>query len=97
MKFIDSGEGKVPLLSALAILAISLTVNLPGLAISPVLGKLKEFFHSIECIVIMIIEEERRHGLDITAGSGAHHRSLWLSLGVVEIIGVEAVGAGCVV
>lgn len=46
MKFIDSGEGKVPLISALAILAISLTVNLPGLAISPVLGKLKEVFHS---------------------------------------------------
>lgn len=46
MKLIDSGEGKVPLVSALAILAISLTVNLPGLAISPVLGKLKEVFHS---------------------------------------------------
>lgn len=46
MKFIDSGEGKVPLISAVAILAISLTVNLPGLAISPVLGKLKEVFHS---------------------------------------------------
>ncbi|MCH5239934.1 MAG: MFS transporter [Muribaculaceae bacterium] len=46
MKFIDSGEGKVPLLSALAILAISLTVNLPGLAISPVLGRLKDVFHS---------------------------------------------------
>lgn len=46
MKFVDSGEGKVPLLSAIAILAISLTVNLPGLAISPVLGKLKEVFHS---------------------------------------------------
>lgn len=46
MKFIDSGEGKVPLLSAIAILAISLTVNLPGLAISPVLGRIKEVFHS---------------------------------------------------
>lgn len=46
MKYIDSGEGKVPLISAIAILAISLTVNLPGLAISPVLGKLKEVFHS---------------------------------------------------
>ena len=46
MKLIDSGEGKVPLISAIAILAISLTVNLPGLAISPVLGKLKEVFHS---------------------------------------------------
>lgn len=46
MKLIDSGEGKVPLISAVAILAISLTVNLPGLAISPVLGKIKEVFHS---------------------------------------------------
>lgn len=46
MKLIDSGEGKVPLISAIAILAISLTVNLPGLAISPVLGKLKDVFHS---------------------------------------------------
>lgn len=46
MKYIDSGEGKVPLLSAIAILAISLTVNLPGLAISPVLGRIKEVFHS---------------------------------------------------
>ena len=46
MKFIDSGEGKVPLLSAIAILAISLTVNLPGLAISPVLGEIKKVMHS---------------------------------------------------
>lgn len=46
MKLIESGEGKVPLLSAIAILAISLTVNLPGLAISPVLGRIKEVFHS---------------------------------------------------
>ena len=47
MKFIDSGEGKIPMLSVLAILAISLIVNLPGLAISPVLGKIKaEFPHS---------------------------------------------------
>lgn len=46
MKFVNSGEGKVPLLSAVAILAISLTVNLPGLAISPVMGRIKEVFHS---------------------------------------------------
>lgn len=46
MKFIESGEGKVPLLSAIAILAISLTVNLPGLAISPVLGELRKVMHS---------------------------------------------------
>lgn len=47
MKLVDSGEGKVPVISVVAILAISLIVNLPGLAISPVLGKLKaEFPHS---------------------------------------------------
>lgn len=47
MKFVDSGEGKIPVISVVAILAISLIVNLPGLAISPVLGKLKaEFPHS---------------------------------------------------
>lgn len=47
MKLVDSGEGKVPLVSVIAILAISLIVNLPGLAISPVLGKIKaEFPHS---------------------------------------------------
>ena len=40
MKLVESGEGKIPLLSVIAILAISLTVNLPGLAISPVLGEL---------------------------------------------------------
>lgn len=47
MKLVDSGEGKIPVISVIAILAISLIVNLPGLAISPVLGKLKaEFPHS---------------------------------------------------
>lgn len=42
MKLVESGEGKVPLISVISILAISLTVNLPGLAISPVLGELKK-------------------------------------------------------
>lgn len=47
MKLVDSGEGKIPLISVISILAISLIVNLPGLAISPVLGKIKaEFPHS---------------------------------------------------
>ena len=47
MKFVDSGEGKIPVISVISILAISLIVNLPGLAISPVLGKIKaEFPHS---------------------------------------------------
>lgn len=46
MKYVDSGAGKIPLLTLIAILSISLTVNLPGLAISPIMGKLGEVFPS---------------------------------------------------
>ena len=49
MKYIDSGSGKLPLITLIAILAISLTVNLPGLAISPIMGKLQAIFpHATE-------------------------------------------------
>lgn len=44
MKYVDSGAGKLPLITLIAILAISLTVNLPGLAISPIMGKLQDIF-----------------------------------------------------
>lgn len=44
MMYVESGSGKVPLLSLIAILSISLTVNLPGLAISPIMAKLNEVF-----------------------------------------------------
>lgn len=44
MMYVESGSGKVPLLSLVAILSISLTVNLPGLAISPIMAKLNEVF-----------------------------------------------------
>ncbi len=47
MKYVDSGSGKIPLITLIAILSISLTVNLPGLAISPLLGKLKEVFPDV--------------------------------------------------
>lgn len=48
MKYVNSGDGKMPLISLLAILSISLTINLPGLAVSPMLGKLHHLFHSSE-------------------------------------------------
>lgn len=45
MIYTDSGNGnKIPLISLIAILSISLTVNLPGLAVSPILAKLQEIF-----------------------------------------------------
>lgn len=55
MKYIDSGEGKVPLLSVVAILAISLTVNLPGLAISPVLGELHKYFGNVTKLEVQLL------------------------------------------
>ncbi len=49
MKYVDSGAGKLPLITLIAILSISLTVNLPGLAISPIMGKLQAIFpHATE-------------------------------------------------
>lgn len=55
MKFVDSGEGKIPLLSVIAILAISLIVNLPGLAISPVLGRLKAEFPDSTALEVQLL------------------------------------------
>lgn len=48
MKYVSSGDGKMPLISLLAILSISLTINLPGLAVSPMLGHLRHIFDSSE-------------------------------------------------
>lgn len=48
MKYVNSGGGKMPLITLLAVLSISLTINLPGLAVSPMLGKLHHIFHSSE-------------------------------------------------
>ncbi|MDE6289006.1 MAG: MFS transporter, partial [Muribaculaceae bacterium] len=44
MKYISNGRGSLPLISLIALLSVSLTVNLPGLAVSPMLGKLSDIF-----------------------------------------------------
>ena len=44
MKYISSGNGQIPLITLIAMLSVSLTVNLPGLAISPIMGKLDDVF-----------------------------------------------------
>lgn len=44
MKYISNGKGSLPLISLIALLSVSLTVNLPGLAVSPMLGKLSDIF-----------------------------------------------------
>lgn len=55
MKYVDSGNGKMPLMSLIAILSISLTVNLPGLAISPILGKLHRLFHDVTELEVQLL------------------------------------------
>lgn len=55
MKLVDSGEDKVPVISVIAILAVSLIVNLPGLAISPVLGKLKAEFPDSTALEVQLL------------------------------------------
>lgn len=55
MKYVNSGCGKIPFISLVAILSISLTVNLPGLAISPIMGKLNEVFHHVTEIEIQLL------------------------------------------
>lgn len=56
MKLVDSGSGKFPYVSMLAILSISLVVNLPGLAISPIEGKLHEVFPHVTELQIQLLE-----------------------------------------
>lgn len=55
MKYVDAGNGKMPLISLIAILSISLTVNLPGLAISPIMGKLNQVFHHVTELEIQLL------------------------------------------
>lgn len=55
MKYTDSGHGRIPLISMLAILSVSLVVNLPGLAITPVMGKLREVFGHVSQLEIQLL------------------------------------------
>ncbi len=55
MKYVETGYGKIPYISLLAILSISLVVNLPGLAISPIMGKLNQVFHNVTEMEIQLL------------------------------------------
>lgn len=55
MKYVSSGHGQLPLITLIAILSVSLTVNLPGLAISPVMGKLKDVFPNATQLQIQLL------------------------------------------
>lgn len=55
MKYVSNGRGSLPLISLLALLSVSLTVNLPGLAVSPMLGKLSDIFPHASQLEIQLL------------------------------------------
>ncbi len=55
MKYISNGRGSLPLISLIAILSVSLTVNIPGLAVSPMLGKLADIFPGSSRLEIQLL------------------------------------------
>ena len=52
---IETGKYKMPLISVIAILAMSIVVNLPGLAISPVMGRLDQIFPNTNDLEIQLL------------------------------------------
>lgn len=52
---IQTGRGTIPLLTLIAILSVSLVVNLPGLAISPILGELNNIFPGTSELEIQLL------------------------------------------
>ena len=52
---LESGKYKVPILTVIAILSMSLVVNLPGLAISPLLGQLDKIFPHASDLEIQLL------------------------------------------
>lgn len=88
MKYVDSGAGKIPLLTLIAILSISLTVNLPGLAISPIMGKLQEIFpHASEFEIQLLTVLPNLIIIPFMLISGrlsvGHSQSLLVTIGLV--------------
>lgn len=52
---VNTGKGTIPLMTLIAIWSISLTVNLPGLAISPMLGNLDKIFPGTSELEIQLL------------------------------------------
>lgn len=55
MKYVSNGRGSLPLISLIALLSVSLTVNLPGLAVSPMLGRLADLFPHASQLEIQLL------------------------------------------
>ena len=55
MRYVSDGKGTIPLISLIALLSVSLTVNLPGLAVSPLMGRLADLFPHASQLEIQLL------------------------------------------
>lgn len=88
MKYVNSGDGKLPLITLIAILSISLTVNLPGLAISPIMGQLQAIFpkaSQFEIQLLTVLPNLVIIPFMLIAGklSVGHSQSLLVTIGLI--------------
>lgn len=98
MKYVSNGRGSLPLISLIALLSVSLTVNLPGLAVSPLLGKLADLFpHASQLeiqmltllpnlvIIPMILVSGRIAGVKYQSGVLAAGLAIFLVSGILYL------------
>ena len=98
---IQTGHGMITLTALLAIYSISMVTSLPGLAISPILGDLKNIFPFILLAGRLSLKINKKRiliiGLSIFFGCSVIYpfsNSLWLLLVVSALLGV---GAGMII
>ena len=55
MKYVETGSGQLPFITLVSILSISLVVNLPGLAVSPLMDELDKVFPTVSKLEIQLL------------------------------------------
>lgn len=90
---IKTGKGKITLQQLIAIYSISMVTSLPGLAISPILGKLETIFHSASQLQLQMLESLPSF-IIVPFILLAGRLSLWMNKKKLLIIGL-AIFFGC--
>lgn len=90
---IKTGKGNITLQKLIAIYSISMVTSLPGLAISPILGKLETIFHSASQLQLQMLESLPSF-IIVPFILLAGRLSLWMNKKKLLIIGL-AIFFGC--
>ena len=76
---IQTGQGTIPLITLIGIFSISALNALPGLAVSPILGKLSTIFpHSSELAIQMLSSLPSLLIIPINVINGIVSRPVWI-------------------